>query len=175
MQLLQGLQATDNPTRTKAEEQLNTAWVAQRPDVLLMGLAEQMEGATDEGVSSLRDKYGRELLTRLRRDPSPLSSSAESRLEPLKTLHLAKTRKSFSSSTTSRRLPSDRSCYSATQTSPRSRCATRSRMLWRRLRDSTRMRQSMVSHTSPEKAGRAGHALDGKDDGGVCFSDELIY
>ena len=50
-QLLQGLQSTDNPTRTKAEEQLNTAWLAEQKDVLLMGLAEQMEGANDVGVS----------------------------------------------------------------------------------------------------------------------------
>ena len=50
-QLLQGLQSTDNSTRTSAEEQLNTEWVAQRPDMLLMGLAEQMQGSQDEGVS----------------------------------------------------------------------------------------------------------------------------
>lgn len=49
-QLLQGLQSTDNTVRTAAEEQLNTEWVSQRPDVLLMGLAEQMGGSTDDGV-----------------------------------------------------------------------------------------------------------------------------
>lgn len=53
-QLLQGLQATDNTVRSTAEEQLNTEWVAQRPDVLLMGLAEQMAGSQDEGVSTRR-------------------------------------------------------------------------------------------------------------------------
>lgn len=51
-QLLQALQSTDNSARTRAEEQLNTEWVAQRPDVLLMGLAEQMQGSEDEGVSA---------------------------------------------------------------------------------------------------------------------------
>ena len=50
-QLLQGLQATDNAVRTQAEEQLNTEWVQQRPDMLMMGLAEQMQGSQDEGVS----------------------------------------------------------------------------------------------------------------------------
>lgn len=50
-QLLSGLQSTDNGIRTQAEEALNTEWVSQRPDVLLMGLAEQMAGSTDEGVS----------------------------------------------------------------------------------------------------------------------------
>lgn len=52
-QLLQGLQSNDNALRTQAEEQLNTQWVNQRPDMLLMGLAEQMQGSQDEGVSLL--------------------------------------------------------------------------------------------------------------------------
>ena len=50
-QLLGGLQSTDNAVRTQAEEQLNTEWVQQRPDMLMMGLAEQMQGSQDEGVS----------------------------------------------------------------------------------------------------------------------------
>lgn len=64
-QLLQGLQSTDDSVRTSAEERLNTEWIAQRPDVLLMGLAEQMQGSQDEGVSedheyraTLRGKRG---------------------------------------------------------------------------------------------------------------------
>ena len=51
-QLLQGLQSTDNTARTAAEENLSTEWVSQRPEVLLMGLAEQMQGANDESVSA---------------------------------------------------------------------------------------------------------------------------
>lgn len=51
-QLLQGLQSTDNTVRTQAEGQLNEEWTAKRPDMLLMGLAEQMQGSQDEGVSS---------------------------------------------------------------------------------------------------------------------------
>nr|POE64848.1 importin subunit beta-3 [Quercus suber] len=53
-QVLQGLQSTDNAARTAAEEQLNTEWTNQRPDMLLMGLAEQMQGAQDEGVLLFR-------------------------------------------------------------------------------------------------------------------------
>ena len=49
-QLLQGLTSADNNTRSYAEEQLNTEWVAARPDVLLMGLVEQMHIAQDASV-----------------------------------------------------------------------------------------------------------------------------
>ncbi len=50
-QLLGGLQSTDNAVRSAAEERLNTEWVQQRPDMLLVGLVEQMQGATEDGVS----------------------------------------------------------------------------------------------------------------------------
>lgn len=53
-QLLQGLQSNDNTVRSQAEEQLNTEWVQQRPDVLMMGLVEQILGSQDDGVSSNR-------------------------------------------------------------------------------------------------------------------------
>ena len=53
-QLLQGLQSPDNKVRTYAEEQLNTEWVASRPDVLLMGLVEQIQNNQD---ASVRVKY----------------------------------------------------------------------------------------------------------------------
>jgi hypothetical protein len=49
--LLQGLQSPDNVQRTNAEQQLNEEWVAQRPEVLLMGLSEQIELAQDTSVS----------------------------------------------------------------------------------------------------------------------------
>jgi len=49
-QLLQGLQASDNVRRTQAESQLNDEWIASRPEILLMGLSEQIEGAEDPGV-----------------------------------------------------------------------------------------------------------------------------
>ena len=51
VQLLQALQAPDNTVRSNAEEQLNTEWVAKRPDILLMGLVEQMQNLNEPGVS----------------------------------------------------------------------------------------------------------------------------
>lgn len=50
--VLSGLQSPDNVTRTAAEDQLNNEWFAQRPDVLLMGLSEQMDFAPDSNVST---------------------------------------------------------------------------------------------------------------------------
>jgi len=49
-QLLKGLQAADNVERTQAEEQLNTEWVTNRPEILLMGLSEQIQGQEDPSV-----------------------------------------------------------------------------------------------------------------------------
>lgn len=46
-QLLRALSTPDNAVRTQAEEQLNNDWIQNRPDVLLMGLAEQIQGAED--------------------------------------------------------------------------------------------------------------------------------
>ena len=40
--LLTALASSDNFVRSQAEEQLNNDWVAQRPEVLLMGLVEQI-------------------------------------------------------------------------------------------------------------------------------------
>ncbi len=45
--LLQGLQSPDNIQRSAAEQQLNEEWVAHRPEVLLMGLSEQVDLAQD--------------------------------------------------------------------------------------------------------------------------------
>ena len=51
--LLQGLSSPDNNTRTSAEEQLNNEWIAARPDVLLMGLVEQIQVAQEPSVGRL--------------------------------------------------------------------------------------------------------------------------
>ena len=51
--LLQGLQSTDNTVRAQAEEQLNTEWAQARPDVLLMGLGEQLQGSDNLAVRQL--------------------------------------------------------------------------------------------------------------------------
>jgi len=50
-QLLQGLSLADNTARTFAEEQLNNEWVVARPDVLLMGLVEQIQTSQEASVS----------------------------------------------------------------------------------------------------------------------------
>ncbi|KAK2749664.1 hypothetical protein FQN57_005886 [Myotisia sp. PD_48] len=51
-QLLLALASPDNNVRSQAEEQLNNEWVAARPDVLLMGLAEQILAAEDTNTRS---------------------------------------------------------------------------------------------------------------------------
>ena len=48
--LLQTLSSPDNASRSHAEEQLNLEWVAARPDVLLMGLVEQIQQSADLSV-----------------------------------------------------------------------------------------------------------------------------
>jgi hypothetical protein len=49
-QLLQALQSADNATRSQAEEHLQNNWTSSRPEVLLMGLAEQVQAAGDNAV-----------------------------------------------------------------------------------------------------------------------------
>ena len=55
-QLLQALSSADNNARSQAEEQLSTEWVAARPDVLLMGLVEQIQEAGEPSVSQRQRK-----------------------------------------------------------------------------------------------------------------------
>ena len=54
-QLLRGLSSSDNNTRTLAEDQLNSEWVAKRPDVLLIGLVLQIQNSPDAAVCFLSD------------------------------------------------------------------------------------------------------------------------
>jgi hypothetical protein len=49
-QLLRALSSSDNDVRSQAEEQLGTEWVAARPDMLLMGLVEQIQESGDPSV-----------------------------------------------------------------------------------------------------------------------------
>lgn len=51
-QLLQALQSADNGIRSQAEEHLQNNWTNNRPEVLLVGLAEQIQGASDNTVCS---------------------------------------------------------------------------------------------------------------------------
>lgn len=49
-QLLQGLQSPDNIVRSQAEAELSSGWVQSQPDVLSMGLVEQIQGAGEVSV-----------------------------------------------------------------------------------------------------------------------------
>lgn len=49
-QLLQALQSKDNNARSQAEEHLQNNWTNTRPEVLLMGLAEQIAPGRDTSV-----------------------------------------------------------------------------------------------------------------------------
>jgi hypothetical protein len=49
-QLLQALQSPENGIRSQAEEHLQNNWTNTRPEVLLMGLAEQIQAAGDTTV-----------------------------------------------------------------------------------------------------------------------------
>ena len=49
-ELLHELSSSDNVVRASAEERLNTEWVAARPDVLLMGLVEQIQVSQEPAV-----------------------------------------------------------------------------------------------------------------------------
>ncbi|KAL4990501.1 armadillo-type protein [Aspergillus falconensis] len=68
-QLLRALSTPDNNIRSQAEEQLNNDWIQNRPDVLLMGLAEQLEGAEETGTRSFSAVLFRRIATKTRKDP----------------------------------------------------------------------------------------------------------
>lgn len=53
-QLLQALSSADNGARAQAEEKLSSEWVRLRPDVLLMGLVEQIQGSEEPQVRDPR-------------------------------------------------------------------------------------------------------------------------
>ncbi|KAK2797400.1 hypothetical protein FQN50_009201 [Emmonsiellopsis sp. PD_5] len=74
-QLLLALASADNIVRTQAEEKLNNEWVQGRPDVLLIGLAEQLQGAEDAGTRTFAAVLFRRISTRITKVPN----SGESR------------------------------------------------------------------------------------------------
>jgi hypothetical protein len=49
-QLLDALQSADNSVRSQAEEHLAANWTTPQPEVLLMGLVEQIRGSNDPTV-----------------------------------------------------------------------------------------------------------------------------
>ena len=50
-ELLQALQSSDNNVRSQAEDHLTTNWTNTKPEMLLMGLVEQIHGSNDTTVS----------------------------------------------------------------------------------------------------------------------------
>ncbi|KAI9375413.1 armadillo-type protein [Aspergillus egyptiacus] len=68
-QLLRALSTADNTVRSQAEDQLNNDWIQNRPDILLMGLAEQLEGAEDTITRSFAAVLFRRISTKTRKDP----------------------------------------------------------------------------------------------------------
>ncbi|KAJ5818676.1 hypothetical protein N7474_004267 [Penicillium riverlandense] len=68
-QLLRALSTPDNAVRSQAEDQLNNDWVQNRPDVLLMGLVEQIEGAEDTITRAFAAVLFRRIATKTRKDP----------------------------------------------------------------------------------------------------------
>ncbi|KAI4155218.1 MAG: hypothetical protein LQ340_001128 [Diploschistes diacapsis] len=69
-QLLTGLSSSENDVRSRAEEQLNTEWVAGRPDVLLMGLVEQMHDSPDPSTRSFAAVLFRRMANKTRKVPN---------------------------------------------------------------------------------------------------------
>jgi hypothetical protein len=68
-QLLQGLQSADNVQRSAAESELNDEWVAKRPEILLMGLTEQIQGQEDQNVRSFAAVLFRKIASKARKEP----------------------------------------------------------------------------------------------------------
>ncbi|KAM3548004.1 hypothetical protein MY1884_009355 [Beauveria asiatica] len=66
-QMLQGLQSADNSIRSRAEEHLQNNWTVTRPEILLMGLAEQIQGAGDEQTRSFAALLFRRISSKTRK------------------------------------------------------------------------------------------------------------
>ncbi|OJJ47503.1 hypothetical protein ASPZODRAFT_150998 [Penicilliopsis zonata CBS 506.65] len=68
-QLLRALTTADNEVRSQAEDQLNNDWIQNRPDVLLMGLVEQLQGAEEASTRSFAAVLFRKIASRTKKDP----------------------------------------------------------------------------------------------------------
>ncbi|KAI9823298.1 MAG: hypothetical protein M1832_002522 [Thelocarpon impressellum] len=68
-QLLQALSSADNGARGQAEERLNNDWVQGQPDVLLMGLVEQIQAAEEASTRSFAAVLFRRIATKHRKEP----------------------------------------------------------------------------------------------------------
>ncbi|KAK1753523.1 armadillo-type protein [Echria macrotheca] len=69
-QLLVALQSKDNSIRSQAEEHLQNSWTNTRPEVLLMGLAEQIGAARDTSTRSFAAVIFRRIASKTRKTPT---------------------------------------------------------------------------------------------------------
>ncbi|KXJ90626.1 armadillo-type protein [Microdochium bolleyi] len=67
-QLLQALQSPDNSSRSQAEEHLQNNWTNTRPEILLMGLAEQISASQDVAVRSFAAVIFRRIASKSRKN-----------------------------------------------------------------------------------------------------------
>ncbi|KAH8687154.1 armadillo-type protein [Tricladium varicosporioides] len=69
-QLLDALQSSDNSVRSQAEEHLQNNWVSSRPEMLLMGLVEQIQGSNDPMTRSFAAVIFRRMASKNRKLPN---------------------------------------------------------------------------------------------------------
>ncbi|KAK0610440.1 armadillo-type protein [Bombardia bombarda] len=69
-QLLQALQSPDNSIRSQAEEHLQNNWTSTQPEVLLMGLVEQIAVSRDASVRSFAAVIFRRIASKTRKTAS---------------------------------------------------------------------------------------------------------
>lgn len=67
-QLLQALQSADNTIRQQAENILADNWTSTRPEVLLMGLVENIGGSPDVGTRSFASVIFRRIASKTRKN-----------------------------------------------------------------------------------------------------------
>ncbi|KAI9052596.1 hypothetical protein LZ554_003939 [Drepanopeziza brunnea f. sp. 'monogermtubi'] len=66
-QLLDALQSSDNSVRSQAEEHLANNWTATKPEILLMGLVEQIQGSNDPTTRSFAAVIFRRIASKARK------------------------------------------------------------------------------------------------------------
>ncbi|KAI0127368.1 armadillo-type protein [Xylariales sp. AK1849] len=67
-QLLQALQSPENNVRSQAEEHLTNNWTATRPEVLLMGLAEQIANSSEASLRTFAAVIFRRIASKSRKN-----------------------------------------------------------------------------------------------------------
>jgi hypothetical protein len=69
-ELLRALQSSDNNVRSQAEDHLTTNWTNTKPEMLLMGLVEQIHGSTDTTTRSFAAVIFRRIASKTRKAPN---------------------------------------------------------------------------------------------------------